>query len=486
MTIETILSVFSVLHVVFSVACVVHILGSRKRASATILWILVVIYLPWAGAIAYLTFGINTVRRRLEKRQHRLELLPASLHELAGPGLLTTPESARDASGGAEHDAFLEFHRLLDNVTGAAALGGNRCELMRGGEAVFAAMDRAMAEAEQSVHLMTYIIDDDPVGRGVLDRMAEKARRGVKARALVDGIGSSSFGLRALARYRRAGVDLRMMRQFELLRGRVAINLRNHRKLLICDGRIAFIGGMNISARHLLESGSRRPVIDYHARIEGPAVAQLQGVFAEDWFDVTSESVALAEYFPDVAPVGTDIVRTISGGPDHRRNCLIKTFCAAIQTAGSSIRIVTPYFVPDPAVLMFLQLAALGGVDTRVVLPSANNHPEILLASRYRYAELMGAGVRIYEREAPFSHSKLFLVDDRWACVGSANWDMRTFHLQFDTNVGVVSPEFVGQVKAAIDAEIAASRPIEPASFLPRPRVQGILERAASLFEDLL
>lgn len=486
MTLENIVSALSAVHVIITVLCVLHILGSRKRASATILWILTVSYVPWIGAAMYLVFGINTVRRRLEERQHRLERLPANLHLHAEPGASLRPPPSPRVEEGPVPSEYAEFARLLDNVTGAAAVDGNRCGLMRGGEKVFAAMEQAVAEARHSVHLMSYIIDDDEVGRSLLDRAADRARQGVRVRVLVDGLGSRTFALRKIRRYRRAGLDIRMLSQLQLLRGRVAINLRNHRKLLICDGRVAFTGGMNISARHLLEREGRRPVLDYHARIEGPVVSQLQGVFAEDWFDVTSESIASSEYFPEVEPVGADVVRTISGGPDHRRECLLKVFCAAIQTARSSVKIVTPYFVPDPAVLTFLQLAALGGVDTRVIVPAANNHPEIKLASRYRYADLMAAGVKIYERAAPFSHAKLFLVDDRWACVGSANWDMRTFHLQFDTNVGVISPTFVGQVVAAIDDEIAASRQVDPRTFLPRPRLQGALERAAALFEDLL
>lgn len=486
MTIDTILSVLSAMHIIVGVACVIHILGSRKRASPTILWILVVIYLPWIGALAYLVLGVNTVRRRLEKRQHRRERLPATLHDLAEPRELILDESRHPQLQSEWVPAFLEFFKLLDNLARVDAVGGNRCELMYGGEKVFSDMERAVAEAEHSVHLMTYIVEDDIIGRALFDRLAERAKKGVKVRAIVDGYGSNMFALFRVLRYRRAGVDLRLLRQFQPLRGRFAINLRNHRKLLICDGRVAFTGGMNISARHLLVGKNKKSVLDYHTKIEGPVVNQLQGVFAEDWFDVASESIAKPEYFPEVEPAGTDIVRTISGGPDHRSQLFLKAFCAALQTAGVSIRIVTPYFVPDPAVLMLLKLAALGGVDTTIVVPRLNNHPEIKYACRYRYAELMRAGVKIYEREPPFSHSKLFLVDDLWASVGSANWDMRTFHLQFDTNVGVVSPEFVGQVKRAIEHEIDASKRVEPETFLPRPRIRGAVERAASLFEDLL
>lgn len=485
MTIDAILSVLSVMHIIVGIACILHILGSRKRASQTILWILAVIYLPWVGAIAYLIIGVNRVRRRLEKRQHRRERLPATLHELADPQELVLDESRHPKLREQWVPAFLEFFKLLDNLSRVDAVGGNRCELLRGGEKVFSEMERAVDEAEHSVHLMTYIVEDDEVGRALFDRLANRAKAGVKVRALVDGYGSNMFALFRVLRYRRAGVDLRLLRQFQPLRGRFAINLRNHRKLLICDGRVAFTGGMNISARHLLEGKNKKPVLDYHTKIEGPVVNQLQGVFGEDWFDVTSESIAEPAYFPEVEPVGTDIVRTVSGGPDHSQ-LLLKTFCAALQTAGVSIRIVTPYFVPDPAVLMLLKLAALGGVDTAIVVPGINNHPEIKYACRYRYAELMRAGVKIYEREPPFSHSKLFLVDDLWACVGSANWDMRTFHLQFDTNLGVVSPDFVEQVKKAVDDEISASKRIDPETFLPRPRIRGVLERAASLFEDLL
>ncbi|MDP7113009.1 MAG: phospholipase D-like domain-containing protein, partial [Myxococcota bacterium] len=277
-----------------------------------------------------------------------------------------------------------------------------------------------------------------------------------------------------------------IQRQLQPLRGRIAINLRNHRKLLIVDGRLAFTGGMNISARHLLEQPPRRQVLDYHTRVEGPAVAQLQRVFAEDWFDVTSEPVLDSAAFPAIEPAGTDVVRAIDSGPDRSIRAMLKAFCAAVQTASRSIRVVTPYFVPDPALVILLQLAAMGGVDTRIVLPRDNNFRTVKYAARHLYPELMRAGVRIFEREAPFSHAKLLLVDDTWASVGSANWDMRTFYLQFDTNIGVVSPAFVGQIAAAVEEEMAASTEIVRETFLPRPALRGILETAASLFADVL
>ena len=482
----TLSAIASAGHLVLAVPCVIHVLRSRKRASATILWVLTIAYLPWAGALAYMAFGVNRVRRRIERRQSNARLLAPYIRELPGQEGAVLGEADHASFTGRCPDVFREFFRLLDNLTGVRAVPGNRCTLMRGGERVYGAMRRAIADAEHSIHLMTYILDDDQVGRSLLDALVERASTGVQVRVLVDGYGSNTFPRGRVKGYRRRGVDLRFLRQIQPLRGRFAINLRNHRKLLICDGRVGFTGGMNISGRHLLDGPGGGGVIDYHTRIEGIAVALLQRVFAEDWYDVTSESVLEPEYFPRMEPVGEDIVRLINSGPDRAQHVMLKAFCAAVQTAGRSIRIVTPYFVPDPALLILLQLAAMGGVDTAIVVPRANNFRTVKYASRYRYAELMRAGVRIFEREPPFSHSKLFVVDDVWACVGSANWDMRTFHLQFDTNFGVVSPPFVGQLAEAIEAEIAASTRVEPASFLPRPPIRGVLERTASLFEDLL
>jgi len=474
----------SAVHLVLAVSCVIHVLRSRKRASATILWVLTIVYLPWFGSFAYLVFGVNRVRLRIEQRQDKARLLAPALRELPGQDGAVLGEADHATFTGGCPDVLREYFRLLDSLTGLRAQAGNHCQLMRGGEAVFAAMHEAIDAAQHSIHLSTYILDNDPVGRGLLDALARRADAGVEVRVLVDGYGSNTFPLNQVRRFRRKGVDLRFLRQLQPFSGRFAINLRNHRKLLICDGRTAFTGGMNISARHLLEREDG--VVDYHTRIDGPGVTQLQHVFAEDWYDASGESVLRRAYFPDVPPAGDDVVRVLNSGPDRSHHVMLKAFCGAIQTAGRSIRIVTPYFVPDPAILILLELAAQGGVDTAVVLPRANNFRTVKHASRYRYKELMQAGVKIYEREPPFSHSKLFLVDGVWACVGSANWDMRTFHLQFDTNIGVVSPRFVEQVSAAIDREIAASRHIEPTTFLPRPPIRGVLERSASLFEDLL
>ncbi len=476
----------SILHLALAVGCVIHVLRSRKRASATILWILTVIYLPWIGALAYMVFGVTRVRRRIEARQSKARMLLPYLRELPGLQDAVHNEADHPSFSGACPEVFREFFRLLDNLTGLPALPGNRCELMYGGEEVYGAMAADIDRAQHSVHLQTYILDDDEVGRTVLEAIARRAEAGVEVRVLVDGLGSNTFPPHRVKQYRRRGVDMRVLRQIQPLRGRFAINLRNHRKLLICDGRVAYTGGMNISQHHLLRPPEGHPVLDYHTRIEGPVVNQLQRGFAEDWFDVSSESILRREYFPEPEHVGDDTVRAIPGGPDQHHRVLLKAFCAAVQTAGRSIDVVSPYFVPDPALLMLLELAALGGVRTRVVVPRANNYSVIKYASRYRYAELMRAGVEIYEREPPFSHAKLFLVDDVWACIGSANWDMRSFHLQFDTNVGIVSPEYAHELKEAIDREVAASRRIDPATFLPRPPIKRVLERTAALFEDLL
>ena len=476
----------SAVHLLLAVSCVIHVLRSRKRASATILWVLTIVYLPWFGALAYMLFGVNRVRRRIEQRQIQARLLAPSLQELPGTEGAVLGEADHPAFTGGCPEVLREFFRLLDSLTGLRAQAGNHCTLMRGGEDVYEAMHEAIAAARHSVHLSTYILDNDPVGRGLLEALVGKAADGVEVRVLVDGYGSNTFPLGKVRHYRRLGVDLRFLRQLQPFSGRFAINLRNHRKLLICDGRTAFTGGMNISARHLLELPGCQPTLDYHTRIDGPGATQLQRVFAEDWYDASGESVLRREFFPDVPPAGEDTVRVLNSGPDRFHHVMLKAFCGAIQTAGRSIRIVTPYFVPDPAILMLLELAAQGGVDTAVVVPRANNFRTVKYAARFRYKELMKAGVKIYEREPPFSHSKLFVVDGVWACVGSANWDMRTFHLQFDTNIGVVSPAFVDDVSAAIEREIAASRRVDPDEFLPRPAIRGVLERAASLFEDLL
>lgn len=486
-TLDPVLSVAApALHVTVAAIAVLHILRSRKRAAATILWILVVVQIPWLGPLLYLLVGINRVRRRIERRQEKQALLAPRLRELPDRSTGDRGETWHEVFRGDCPPVYHEFFELLDNITGVGAVPGNRCRLFRGGERVFGAMEEAIEEARSSIHLQTYILDYDGVGRPLMERLERKAAQGVEVRVLVDGYGSRMFPLGKIRRHEKQGMRVRILRQLQPLRGRVSINLRNHRKILVCDGRVAFVGGMNLSARHLLEGERRKPHIDYHTRVEGPAALQLQRVFGEDWFDATSESILEPDYFPDVEPVGTDVVRTINSGPDRDEAVMLSAFCAAIQTAGHSIRIVTPYFVPDPAIITLLRLAALGGIDVKVIVPRENNYPYIKYASRYRYPELMRAGVQIYEREAPFSHSKLFLVDDTWASVGSANWDMRTFHLQFDTNVGVVSPEFVAQVREAIDGELAACTKIEPNTFLPRPRLRGIAERGMNLFEDLL
>jgi cardiolipin synthase A/B len=416
----------AVMHVAIACAVTVHVLLYKRNVGAAVSWIGIAWLSPFLGALLYAIMGINRVKRRAQRLRGRLQ--PPTVAEekaLADPADPLTP---------------LEF--AIGRLTGLPITPGNRVEMLHSGDQAYPRMLAAISAAEKSVGLMSYIFRADKAGEAFHQALIQAQRRGVEVRVLIDGVGGGYFWSGTYNHLRRAGVPVaRFLHSYFPMR-MPFVNLRNHRKVLVVDGRVGFTGGINIGAENVRADNPPDIVLDRHFQLEGPIVGQLTEAFADDWLFTTGEKLLTGHWFPPLEKVGTVTARVVTSGPDEDMEQIEFVALHAISCAHKSIRVVTPYFLPPEPLTMSLGLAALRGVTVDIVLPENSNHPVVDWARRIPLRPLIEAGCRVWLMPAPFDHSKLMVIDDSWTLIGSANWDTRSFRLNFELNVELHDPDF--------------------------------------------
>jgi cardiolipin synthase len=481
---------FGIGHACLALGLSLDVLLHKDRPVSAVLWLAILWAVPYAGAAAYLAFGMDRIRRGARERRAARSLMVRSAQ--LGPSLerhvLGVPASP---GGGAPDRLGRHILRGTDPAVPAhRVLTGNRAHLLVDGDGFYPELRRAIEEARHTIHLQTFIFAADRTGTAFRDLLARRAREGVTVRLLYDRFGSTrAHLLRFFEPLRRAGALVHSISQANPLKGRFQINLRNHRKVAVIDGRLAFVGGINVSDKNVSAYTAGSPIRDYHVRVEGPAVIDFQLGFLEDWHFASRESPEALlgpDCLPEVERVGEALVQVVPGGPEAAGRGLAEAFFAAIVAAEDSISITTPYFVPDQPIVGALRYAAHRGVKVRLVVPAKNNHWYTGFAARALYGRLLRAGVRIFERHPPFMHAKALLVDGVYAMMGSANLDYRSLHLNFETNLEVVDPEFVSSVARQVQVEIQASREVTREAHAARPLPRRLLENFCRLFEPVL
>ena len=412
-----------------------HALLRKRDVPACIGWIGLAWLAPTWGALIYFMFGINRVERRARRltraRRDRRRTPYLPVYEIA------------------DHLAPLE--RAVREISNRLAEGETAVAVFRNGDEGYPAMLAAIEGARASIGLSTYIMRDDAVGRRFVEALAAARARGVEVRVLIDGIGSGYFPP-IVRRLRREGVPVDLFMHSALPWRMPFLNLRNHKKLLVLDGTVGFAGGLNISAANLLADDPPAPVSDTHFRFEGPLVAQLTDDFARDWSFTTDEDLQGEAWFPELRGRGSAAARVITSGPDQDFEKIQLVLLEAIACAKSSIKLMTPYFLPSDEIVTSLALAAVRGVKVDVIVPSRSDHRFVDLAMRAHIAPLLERGVRFWSGPPPFNHSKLFVVDREWCLVGSANWDTRSLRLNFELNVEVHSTELAAELDVIMKA----------------------------------
>jgi cardiolipin synthase len=426
------------LHIVLATFAAVHAMLFKRDPRAALGWVSVCVFFPLAGPLLYYMFGINRIQTQARKLAPRRLFKLKVAYERGSVGNHASTVVRQLAP------QLENFTRVSDRVTSRPLMAGNIVEVLENGEQAYPAMLASINSAVQRVSLTTYLFESDTVGEAFVAALIAAHQRGVEVRVMVDGVGDLYCWPRMSRALRRAGVPVARFLPPKLFPPTFFVNLRNHRKILVVDGQHGFTGGMNIGARHLLESTSAQRTVDLQFHVQGPVLTQLETIFAEDWRFVTGEALEITSAKPERE--GEIFCRCISDGPNEDLDKISLVMMGTISTAQREVIIITPYFLPSREMIASLQSAALRGVDVAIILPKKSNLRFVDWATRNLLWELLQHGVKIYYQPPPFAHTKLFVVDSVYAQIGSANLDPRSLRLNFELNLEVAGAECVARL----------------------------------------
>ncbi|MBO0697103.1 MAG: cardiolipin synthase, partial [Zavarzinella sp.] len=429
-------------------------------------------FLPVIGAGLFVLLGYQSVHVPLRrKRRHAAEFR-------------VRPRSPKPAAAGG---GFEGLAALAQRLGAEPMTEGNAVELYPDGATAYDAMLEAIRTAERHIHMQFFITRSDESGVKFMTALAERARAGVEVRFLYDAVGSWRLHTRVLNILAEAGGKaVPYLTLLNPLRRRIQINLRNHRKLVIVDGRVGFTGGLNIGDEYLGRSKFFSSWRDTFVRVEGPAVWELQRVFAEDWHFSADEDLSGDEYYAPPCEAGSARVQVAASGPDQDIKTIREVYLAAVIRAHQRVWVATPYFVPDVGLFDALCLAARMGCDVRVLCPFRPDKWLPHLAGRYTWIELLRAGGKVYQYTAGFMHAKVLLVDDVWSSVGTANLDNRSLHLNFEVTCLIESREVQQELERQFLKDLEVSIRLDPEVYLHRPFVAKVAENACRLLSPVL
>jgi len=471
------------LHVLVELGLVVRILLRPHRQPASrIAWVVVIAALPVLGILAYLFFGeVNIGRRRVARLREVIEDMP----ELPAP----VPEDRPNFEANVPK-RYVHLFRVGESINGFAPVGGNMARLLADSDAAIDAMVADIDAAESHVHLLFYIWLADNNGCKIVEAVKRAAGRGVRCRAMADDLGSRSLIRSAhWQAMRDAGVQVAAALPvgnplLRPLRGR--IDLRNHRKIVVIDGRITYCGSQNCADPEFRVKPKYAPWVDIMLRFEGPIAAQNQRLFASDWMTYVEEDLADLLRQSLRAPRPGVPAQVIGTGPTVRYSAMPEVFESLLYAARRELVITTPYYVPDESMQNALCAAAFRGVDTTIVFPARNDSWVVSAASRSYYADLLAAGVRIYEYGGGLLHTKSLTLDGEVTLIGSANMDRRSFDLNYENNILFCDPKLTGEVRQRQQDYLARSRPVYPGEVATWPTRRRLWNNTVAMLGPLL
>lgn len=466
--------ILMIIPMVMATIGIVHAIMTKEDVRAATGWVGVMLLSPFLGAIIYAVAGINRIRRATISAQRLLAREAASARrdgDIAAENLIAERYGLR----------FTGLKTLGDRVARRALTSGNAIAILKTGDEAYAAMRRAIDGAERSIFLETYIFDNDEVGRLFVESLAGAVKRGVSVRVLIDAVGVRYSVPSILAHLRDANIAV------DLFNGNIVMglrlpyaNLRTHRKILIVDGTVAFTGGMNIRKGFSAEFAGSASSVDTHFQVTGPVVADLFSVAAEDWRFAGNEALKGDDWQVDEPspPAGQPmLVRAVASGPDASIETNHKLLMGAFSVARKSIRIMSPYFLPDRELISALTTAARRGVEIDIVVPAVNNLFLVDRAMTAQFDQVLKHYCRVWRHTGAFDHSKLLSVDGVWAYVGSSNLDARSLRLNFEIDMEVLDAGFAAEIEARIGSAIAAAIPVTLDTLKARPFAIRVFDR---------
>jgi cardiolipin synthase len=465
------LSLFILVAEILGVISAVDAVMNTRTSQGAIAWAVSLVTFPYVAVPAYWVLGRSRFHGYVQAhRLADLALDPA----IAEAAAVVEQYRFQTSTGPAPASAAEQLARV-------PTLRGNAVELLVDGTETFDSIEEGIRSAEEYVLFQFFIVKDDGLGRRLQSALIDKAREGVRVYFLYDEIGSHALPRRYKDELREAGVLVYNFHTRQGPRNRFQINFRNHRKVVVVDGRAAWIGGHNVGDEYLGKSEKFGYWRDTHVRIDGPAAVAAQLSFVEDWNWATGE-VLDVDWIPDPAPDGSDMpVLILPTGPADQFESAALMFTHAINTASERIWIASPYFVPDEGIMSALQLASLRGVDVRILIPDVADHMLVYLAAFTYFDEALEAGVEFYKYTGGFLHQKAVLIDDLAAAIGTANFDNRSFRLNFEITALVGDPGFVDEVDRMFESDFAQSRVVGPDEYRGRPFWFRLAARLARL-----
>ena len=418
-----------------------HVLGQHERQSASIAWFLFIVLLPFIGVPAYLLFAGRKIANKAKQKQ-RLQS--------------HTKHSAPELSPQAD-----PIERIIRSYGLAGASSGNHVQLITSPQTAFQELLSQIDTATESIHITTFILSRDEVGKAIIERLAQRAEQGVQVRLLVDALGSFSARFTLLPQLQRAGGQTSSFMRVLPLHRKWKAHLRNHRKMAIFDGHTAIAGGMNLATQYMGAEASHTRWLDSTLKLQGPAVADLQAIFGDDWGFATGEQLPEPSAVAHI-PAATGVVQVVPSGPDVQLDTLYDGIVAATYKATQRIWLVTPYFVLDDGLMHALLLQARLGIDVRVVLPWRSDHWIVDMARGRFVRRLSAAGVRFFVHRTRMVHAKHILVDNTLSIAGSANLDMRSFYLNYELALFCYDSQSIADTEQWIDTVLDECDPYHP------------------------
>ncbi|MBE03200.1 cardiolipin synthase [Marinobacter lutaoensis] len=459
-----------------ALACIYRILLTYRTSQGALAWIIGLLGLPYLAVPLFVLIGRYRFGGYIKARRGLDQALT---------DLLDRFERQATSIPAPGSDRFRDELQVLCKLSRLPFTDGNRCTLLRDGEATFEALFEAMENARHYILLEFYIVRSDRVGQRIKAILERKLAQGVDVWFLYDNIGSVWLPRRYLRELARAGARVAAFDNGNIRRRRLQINFRNHRKLLVCDGQVGFVGGINLGDEYLGTAMDQEPLRDTHCRIEGPAVAGLQLAWLEDW-NWASDTLPTLDWSASRHTPGDQEVLILPTGPaDPWETCTL-FFLNCINNARHRVWIASPYFVPDFQVMNALQLAALRGVDVRILIPETSDNALVKLAAYSHLVQACQAGIGIYRYQRGFMHQKVVLVDDRYAAVGTANLDNRSMRLNFEIMAVNTDPDFVRDVHRMLEGDLAHCQLMTERDYQDRSILFRLACRAARLAAPLL
>jgi cardiolipin synthase A/B len=452
----------------------------NRHPTQTITWLVVLGSFPLVGFFFYLLFGRNYRKERMFRKKYFLD--KQAFLKVEGE---TDPKSEEKMAkmGGHQRRLFALAQRLGNSPISF----GTSTKTLTNGAETFRHIINQMKKATHHIHLEYYIVRNDDIGNEIKNVLMMKAKEGVKIRFLYDAVGSWKLSKSYIRELQSAGIEMVPFGPVKLPFLNNKFNFRNHRKIIVIDGSIGFVGGLNIGDEYLGRSKQFGFWRDTHMMLKGEAVRTLQLIFLQDWYYMTNNSFLTAEYLsPDLKENIHGGVQLIAGGPDNEHSVIKNIFFSMITTAEKSVWIASPYFIPDEDIFSAIKVAALSGIDVRILVPKKPDKRIVFHASRSYFPELLEAGVRIYEYSKGFMHSKIVIVDHEIASIGTSNMDMRSFHLNFEVNAFLYRTRSTQKLVNDYLKDINNSKEIHIETFKKRHLGLRILESTSRLLSPLL